>query len=349
MPIQGDGVNTTEETIANILGGIDFGGNWDFLNQGTGSTSASGKAALLNAQLNRNKFQYQQAVDQAKLEREAAQNAATKAALESLYKKGGGYDLAGALSNISGIESTSKKAIEDQLASSLAAVQEGYAGNANFLGAEPITTQGFADLEQYLSQPTTDYYGGIQTDTPQVQNELAALLQSQGAQSPSVDAYLQGVNASLAGGSRNFQNLLQTLSALESAGLESRKREARTAGTFARTNLAQQRAALEGRLKGEAGAALSQLATQIAQQRAAAQQQESESKAALAKLLAEAGVDVSTLDGSGGTDGGGGTGGAGAPQTDLERIIAAAGGTTNQSQYEAGITGLADALANMFG
>lgn len=343
MPIQGDGVNTTEDTIANILGGIDFGGNWDFLNQGTGGTSASGKAALLNAQLNRNKFQYQQAVDQAKLEREAAQNAATKAALESLYKKGGGYDLAGALSNISGIESTSKKAIEDQLASSLAAVQEGYAGNANFLGAEPITTQGFADLEQYLSQPTTDYYGGIQTDTPQVQNELAALLQSQGAQSPSVDAYLQGVNASLAGGSRNFQNLLQTLSALESSGLESRKREARTAGTFARTNLAQQRAALEGRLKGEAGAALSQLATQIAQQRAAAQQQESESKAALAKLLAEAGVDVSTLDGSGGTDGGG------APQTDLERIIAAAGGTTNQSQYEAGITGLADALANMFG
>lgn len=343
MGIQGDGVNTTEDAIANILGGIDFGGNWDFLNQGTGGTSASGKAALLNAQLNRNKFQYQQAVDQAKLEREAAQNAATKAALESLYKKGGGYDLAGALSNISGIESTSKKAIEDQLASSLAAVQEGYAGNANFLGAEPITTQGFADLEQYLSQPTTDYYGGIQTDTPQVQNELAALLQSQGAQSPSVDAYLQGVNASLAGGSRNFQNLLQTLSALERSGLEARKREARTAGTFAKTNLAQQRAALEGRLKGEAGAALSQLATQIAQQRAAAQQQESESKAALAKLLAEAGVDVSTLDGSGGTDDGG------APQTDLERIIAAAGGTTNQSQFEAGITGLADALANMFG
>ena len=69
MGIQGDGVNTTEDAVANILAGIDFGGNWDFLNQGTGGTSASGKAALLNAQLNRNKFQYQQAVDQAKLER----------------------------------------------------------------------------------------------------------------------------------------------------------------------------------------------------------------------------------------------------------------------------------------
>ena len=55
MGMQGDGVNTTEDAVANILAGIDFGGNWDFLNQGTGGTSASGKAALLNAQLNRNK------------------------------------------------------------------------------------------------------------------------------------------------------------------------------------------------------------------------------------------------------------------------------------------------------
>lgn len=334
MAIEGDDV---QAIVDSITGGIDFSDPFAFLNQtGSSNNSLSGKAALQNAALARNKFLYQQEQDQAKLARELASQQAQIAALKNLYSAGQG-NLEKTLGRISGIESTSKTGIENQLASSLAALNEGYQGTPEMLGAMPLTEQAYAGLEEYLAKPVTNYYGGIQTTAPQVQNELSALLQSQGAVSPDVQAYLQGVNASLAGGAQNFQNLLSTLAALETSGFESRKREAKTAGTMAKTNLAQQKAALEGRIRSEAASAISQLASQMALQRLQAENDAQAQQDALAKTLAELGIIV-----GGDTGTGGGSGGSA-----IEQIIREAGGTSTETEFEKALGELAAGLSGI--
>lgn len=333
MAIEGDDVQSIVDAIT---GDIDFSDPFAFLNQTGSSGGLSGKAALQNAALARNKFLYQQEQDKTKLARELASQQAQIAALKNLYSAGQG-NLDKTLSRISGIESTSKTGIENQLASSLAALSEGYQGTPEMLGAMPLTEQAYAGLEEYLAKPVTNYYGGIQTTAPQVQNELSALLQSQGAVSPDMQAYLQGVNASLAGGAQNFQNLLSTLAALETAGFESRKREAKTAGTMAKTNLAQQKAALEGRIRSEAASAISQLASQMALQRLQAENDAQAQQDALAKTLAELGITV-----GGDTGTGGGSGGSA-----IEQIIREAGGTSTETEFEKALGELAAGLGGI--
>lgn len=333
-----------QSVIDQILSEVNVGSPFAGLNLGaTGGTknTQAGLAALQNAALARSKFQYQQESDAQKYLRELAAQKAKTDALTKLYESGSSYDLKGALKGIADIGSTSQTGIENQLASSLAALNQGYQGTDQMLGAQQLTEQGYSALEDYLNQPMTNPYQDVKVQTPQIQNDLSALLQSQGALSPNVSAYIQGVNADMAAGAANYQNLLNTLAALETSGLQSRKREAKTAGTYAKTSLAQQKASYEGQLQAQAQQALTQLSAQMAQQRMAAEQKYAETQAALAQALAEAGIIVDpsrvgqTTDTSGdSTD----------TTTALERLIQAAGGTSNQSQYEQGISELSQIL-----
>lgn len=346
MAVEGDNV---QQYIDSIVGGADMADPFAWLTGYTGTgtgTSSSGKAALMNAALAKSKFAYQQEQDAAKLAREQAAQAAQIAALKNLYDTGAGYDLKGALGDIAGIETQSQNAINDQLAQSLRGLTEGYQGTDTMMGAAPLTEQAYSNLSDYLNQQTSNPFAGVQVQTPQATNDFQALLESQGALSPNVQAYLQGVNTSLAGGAANFQNLLSTLAALETSGQASRRSEAKTAGTMAKTNLAQSRAAMEAQLRSQANQSLTQLALQMAQERMQAKQQDAATKAKIAETLAQLGiiVDPSQLPGDDGSTGGS-TGGS--TQPTLEDLIRQGGGTTNVDQFQTGIDELSRILSGI--
>lgn len=288
------GGQDAQQIISEMLSGVDVGG-YDFSGLGGGSTSnpntgvgsiLSGKAALLNAGTNADKFAYTQGQDAYAQQLAASQLAAKKKALLGLYNTNGGYDLTGILNSIQGIEDTSAQGIEGQLSSSLAGVGEGY--NA----ASDLMNQGYSGLDEYLANNQKNAYSNVTAQGATVQNDLQNLLQGQGAMSPNVESYLQGVNANLASSQSQFQNLLNTLASIETSGQESRKKEAKMSRTSATTGLGQQRAGAEAQLRAGANQALVQLATQMAQQRLAAEQQSASNKASIAQILAEAGIDI---------------------------------------------------------
>lgn len=290
------GGQDAQQIISDMLSGVDVGG-YDFSGLGGGTTSnpnpntgvgsiLSGKAALLNAATNADKFAYTQGQDAYSQQLASAQLEAKKKALLGLYNTNGGYDLTGILNSIQGIEDTSAQGIEGQLSSSLAGVGEGY--NA----ASDLMNQGYSGLDEYLANNQKNAYSNVTAQGATVQNDLQNLLQGQGALSPNVESYLQGVNANLASSQSQFQNLLNTLASIETSGQESRKKEAKMSRTSATTGLGQQRAGAEAQLRAGANQALVQLATQMAQQRLAAEQQSASNKASIAQILAEAGIDI---------------------------------------------------------
>ena len=262
------------------------GQNWDLpgLNLG-GGTGTGTKASDI---LNRLKFQYQVRKDTGASNKAAENLAAQNAALTSLYTSGQYGDSArNYISALDTMRGTSEQGINDQLARSLASLNEGYAQ------AQGLTDTGYQNLVKALSGYQNPYASMRSPQPVPVGNALEGLLTANNAD---ISDFQKMLNTELQAGQSNQQDLLSALAQIASSGQQSRSAEAELANQFAQANLGANRANYQGQLQTSANQALVDLANQIAQKKAEAAAQAEQQKFALAQLLAQAGIDVTKLN-----------------------------------------------------
>ena len=262
------------------------GQNWDLpgLNFGGGTGSGTKASDILN----KLKFQYQVKKDAAAANKAAENLAAQNAALTSLYTSGQYGDSAkNYISALDTMRGTSEQGINDQLARSLASLNEGYAQ------AQGLTDTGYQNLVKALSGYQNPYAGMQAPQAVPVRNALEGLLTANNA---NIGDYQNMLNAELQAGQSNQQDLLSALAQISASGQQSRSAEAELANQFAQANLGANKANYQGQLQSNASQALTDLANQIAQKKAEAQAQAEQQKFALAQLLAQAGIDVTKLN-----------------------------------------------------
>ena len=257
--------------------------NWDLPGLNLGVVTSSGTGTKASDILNKLKFQYQVQKDASAAENLAAQNAA----LTSLYTSGQYGDSAkNYISALDTMRGTSEQGINDQLARSLASLNEGYGQ------AQSLTNTGYESLVKALSGYQNPY-GSMQAQQPvPVTNALEGILNANNAD---VSDYQNMLNSEMGMNQANQQNLLSALAQISQSGSQSRSAEAELANQFAQANLGANKANYQGQLQTNASQALTDLANQIAQKKAEAQAQAEQQKFALAQLLAQAGIDVTKL------------------------------------------------------
>ena len=257
--------------------------NWDLPGLNLGGGTGSGTGTKASDILNKLKFQYQVQKDASAAKNLASQNAA----LTSLYNTGAYGDSANNyISSLDTMYGTSKKGINDQLARSLASLNEGYTE------AQNLTNTGYDSLVKALSGYQNPY-GSMQAQQPvPVTNALEGILNANNA---NVGDYQNMLNSEMGMNQANQQNLLSALAQISQSGSQSRSAEAELANQFAKANLGANKANYQGQLQTNASQALTDLANQIAQKKAEAQAQAEQQKFALAQLLAQAGIDVTKI------------------------------------------------------
>lgn len=106
--------------------------------------------------------------------------------------------------------------------------------------AQKQTTAGYDALRNYLTNNPINTYSQAQTAmAPQITNDLATYAASQGVNSQGVNPLINSLNAASAGGANNYNRLLQTLAATQSASNQSRLAEEQMSRTLSGTNLSQ--------------------------------------------------------------------------------------------------------------
>lgn len=261
--------------------------NWDLPGLNLGGGTGSGTGTKASDILNKLKFQYQVAKDTASSNKAAENLAAQNAALSNLYTSGAyGDSSKNYISALDTMRGTSEQGINDQLARSLASLNEGYAQ------AQGLTDTGYQNLVKALSGYQNPYAGMQAPQAVPVRNALEGLLTANNA---NISDYQNMLNAELQAGQSNQQDLLSALAQIAASGQQSRSAEAELANQFAQANLGANRANYQGQLQTNASQALVDLANQIAQKKAEAQAQADQQKFALAQLLAQAGIDVTKL------------------------------------------------------
>ena len=106
--------------------------------------------------------------------------------------------------------------------------------------ADRQTTAGYDALRNYLTNNPINTYSQAQTAmAPQITNDLATYAASQGVNSQGVNPLINSLNAASAGGANNYNRLLQTLAATQSASNQSRLAEEQMSRTLSGTNLSQ--------------------------------------------------------------------------------------------------------------
>ena len=280
------------EDFQSLINGVDFKLD-DPMSSIAGGTG-SGTRTKASDILNKLKFQYQVRKDAAASQEaaDAKQKAeanllAQNTALSNLYSSGAyGDSSRNYVSALDKMQGTSEQGINDQLARSLASLNEGYGQ------AQNLTNTGYESLVKALSGYTNPYQGMQAQQPVPVTNALEGILNANNA---NVGDYQNMLNSEMGMNQANQQNLLSALAQISQSGSQSRSAEAELANQFAQANLGANKANYQGQLQTNASQALTDLANQIAQRKAEAEAQAEAQKFALAQLLAQAGIDVTKL------------------------------------------------------
>ena len=284
------------------LGGIapmqtgDTGGdtdlNWDdpYADSGLVSTTsggsripqsyydALGKARTDTAALAREKYETEQAAATAAAERLRQGQAAQAAYLRSQLG-------AGIPSSITGEIETQERAgqqfIQDQYQNLLSAL-----GQRRGVGEQQLRT-GYDALQTFLSQNPAVAYAQTQRAMPTVaQSDLANYMATRGISAEPSQQALEALNAQLAGGASNYNQLLNVLTGAEQQQQASRLAEEQMARQLGMTQLGQLYAGATAGLEQERLAALNELAARVSAARLQAQQQQAARDQALQDALA---------------------------------------------------------------
>lgn len=327
------------EAIANNAmttpGGTPSGGTdyWSTLLKSLQGGSGGGAPKLSAADVSLQELKYkmeQDALDRADalkaLNKQEALTASQIAQMQNqLATKGYRSNVDAILDMLSKSQTTQEGSIKGIFDKAISGIGEGYNEASTLMG------QGYDILDQYLKDNPNDPYAGLRAQLAPVQNPMEQFLSAYGVSSPEVQAQVAAEQLAGQQGAGAFNTLADLLSKASQQADKSRALEALMARRGGVAGLGQQKAALASQAEVGQAQALAQLQQQIAQ---AKLEQEMSAENARQDLINRIIQSGGTLTGSGPS---------GTP-TAVERAIAAAGGTTNEAQFQQGLDELAAAL-----
>jgi hypothetical protein len=243
------GMQTPFQQTLGLLGSSGGGG---------GGMTAAQKAALLGAQLDRDKFNYSK-------EQDAAALAKQQQALQQMQNQlnTGGYrgNIDELLKLITGMETTGEKNIGDIYNTSIGNIGQGYDA------ATGLLTKGYDAADQYLRDNPNNPYANLTASTVNVTNPMEQFLQAYGASSPDVQAQVAAEQQSANQGSNAYNDFVKLLSGASQQSDKSRLAEMLMARNMGNVGLGQQRAAYQSQAANQQQQAMAALQQQIAQAR----------------------------------------------------------------------------------
>lgn len=327
------------EAIANNAmttpGGTPSGGTdyWSTLLKSLQGGSGGGGSGLSSADVALKELQYkmkQDALDRADalkaLNKQEALTASQIAQMQNqLATKGYRSNVDSILDMLSKSQTTQEGSIKGIFDKAISGIGEGYNEASTLMG------QGYDILDQYLKDNPNDPYAGLRAQLAPVQNPMEQFLSAYGVSSPDVQAQVAAEQLAGQQGAGAFNTLADLLSKASQQADKSRALEALMARRGGVAGLGQQRAALVSQAEMGRAQALAQLQQQIAQAKLEQEISAENERQRIINQIIESG---GTLNGSGPS---------GTP-TAVEQAIAAAGGTTNEAQFQQGLDELAAAL-----
>ena len=246
--------------------------------EGLTSTSDSGSTAADRLAFDKAKF----ALEQAAAEDAAARiRAGQQAQLDYIRGQLGAGIPAAITSEIAKQETEGQNYINTQYQNLLSAL------GARRTAGEDVLTSGYDALRNYLASNVPQAYATAARAVPTtVQSGLEQYLASRGVSGEPSAAEVAAVNAQLAGGATNYNQLLNVLAAQEAAGQQSRLAEERMARQLGGERIGQIYAGATAGLEQEKLAALNELASRISNARLQAEQQRIAREQALQDALA---------------------------------------------------------------
>lgn len=328
-------VNKIESSGIPGVSGTSGSDYWSkLLGQLGGSSGGGSRLSAADVSLQELKYKMQQdALDRADtLAEKQKQEALTQTILgqmqNQLATKGYRGNVDAILGMLDKMQSTQQGNIGDVYQRALGNIGQGYDVASELMG------QGYSELDKYLAANPNDPYASLRAQLAPVQNPMEQYLSAYGVSSPDVQAQVAAEQLAGQQGAGAFNTLADLLSKASQQADKSRLAEAlmsRRAGT---AGLGQQKAALTSQAEMAQAQALAQLQQQIAQSRF---EQEMAAENARQDLINKIIQSGGRLDGSGPS---------GTP-TDIEKVVRAAGGATNQADFQKGIDELAAALAGI--
>ena len=220
---------------------------------GAARTSEAGTAGAKFA-LDAMKYEDQQALDTAALQRKYTGAAAQKTALEAMLS--GGVINPDLLQTIDTQKTDREEYLNTQYKNLSGQLNNQYYGeggsvaNPTALSSLGLTNTGFKALQTYLENAGTSPYAdpANRATAGTVSNDVAQYMQSQGVDQSRANPGLMAANTALQGGASNYNNLLTTLAATSASAQKSRLAEQQMAQTLAQARLGAQQAQLQGNL-----------------------------------------------------------------------------------------------------
>jgi hypothetical protein len=220
---------------------------------GAARTSEAGTAGAKFA-LDAMKYEDQQALDTAALQRKYTGAAAQKTALEAMLS--GGVINPDLLQTIDTQKTDREEYLNTQYKNLSGQLNNQYYGeggsvaNPTALSSLGLTNTGFKALQTYLENAGTSPYAdpANRATAGTVSNDVAQYMQAQGVDQSRANPGLMAANTALQGGASNYNNLLTTLAATSASAQKSRLAEQQMAQTLAQARLGAQQAQLQGNL-----------------------------------------------------------------------------------------------------
>jgi len=282
-----------------------MGGFESLLNSLLGGSSAGGASA--SDRLAQAKFDYEKQQD------------ARKASGLSDYYTGGSYN--------TGFDALLKMIADQGKVSeqNVAGAYERALGNINqgYQAAQTLGDEGYSALNAYLAANQNNPYAGMTAQVGSSPDALTNYLSAYGVSDQPVQGQIQADQLQAQQGAANYQNLLDTLSAVAQQGAGSRGTESQLAQLLFNTGLGQERAGYRSQAENAQAAALAQLQQQLFESRFGVEQNRNTLAQQLAQTVAELTGTAPTKN-SGGSDGDGNKPTSGQlPQTATQQEIVA--------------------------
>ena len=267
----------------------------------------SGKGIDASDRLARDKFNYEK------------QQNARKASGLSDYYTGGSYNTGfdALLKMIADQGKVSEQNVTGAYERALGNINQGYQA------AQTLGDEGYSALNAYLAANQNNPYAGMTAQVGSSPDALTNYLSAYGVSDQPVQGQIQADQLQAQQGAANYQNLLDTLSAVAQQGAGSRGTESQLAQLLFNTGLGQERAGYRSQAENAQAAALAQLQQQLFESRFGVEQSRNTLAQELAQTVAELTGKAPTKNSGGNDDDGNKSTSGQLPQTATQQEIVA--------------------------
>lgn len=273
--LQSRGIDTASTPSVNI----DIAGALGLTGGGSGGGMSAADSLALK------KWQYEKAQDAEEKERQQRAYDLMKRQLEDGSYRG---DVDAALARIKAMDAASKGGIESIYGNVLGNI------NAGYNVASGMSADAYKALTDYLSANPNNAFAGLTQQVTAPQDQMSQMLGAYGVSAPEVAAQIQAEQLAGQQSAGAFNTLADFLASASRQADLSRLAEAKAAGTFAGTQLGQERAAYQSQAARSRQDALTALAERTAQAQFDQEQAAEAARQAIVNALIQAGVDPTT-------------------------------------------------------